>query len=220
MAPFEHIDLVNNPEPRCPCILLLDTSGSMAGEPIEALNAGLLLFQQDLQKDHLAGQRCEIAIVSFGDGGVQVLQDFVTASQLQAPRMKASGMTPMGEAITVGLDMLAQRKQVYKQMGIAYYRPWLFMITDGEPTDAWQSAASRIQQESRDQKVAFFVVGIQNANMEKLAQIAPPDRRPMHLQGLRFADLFLWLSASQKRVSSSRINDPVPLPSPDGWAAV
>jgi hypothetical protein len=45
--PFEHPELVVNPEPRCACLLLLDTSGSMHGQPITELNAGLTAFKED-----------------------------------------------------------------------------------------------------------------------------------------------------------------------------
>ena len=75
-----------NPDPRCACVLLLDTSGSMNGAPIEALNAGLQAFQSDIQEDALAKRRVEIAIVTFG-GVVQTVQDFVSASGFSAPAL-------------------------------------------------------------------------------------------------------------------------------------
>src|SRR5687768_17632294 len=94
-----------NADPRCACVLLLDTSGSMGGEPVAALNAGLQMFQQELQGDTLASRRVEIAIVTFGSGGVQTAQDFVTAGHFSAPHLQAGGDTPMGAAIHLGLDM-------------------------------------------------------------------------------------------------------------------
>ena len=57
--PFAPPDLVTNPEPRCPCLLLLDTSGSMNGKPIEQLNAGLRTFKEELTSDAMAMQRVE-----------------------------------------------------------------------------------------------------------------------------------------------------------------
>src|SRR5438046_7942748 len=74
------LEFADNPEPRCPCVLLLDTSRSMAGPRIEALNEGLQVFRQELLKDLLARQRVEIAIVTFGGTPeeVRVVQNFVT----------------------------------------------------------------------------------------------------------------------------------------------
>jgi len=64
--PFDHPELVANPEPRCACLLLLDTSGSMHGQPISELNAGLAAFKEELMADAMAVQRVEVGVISFG----------------------------------------------------------------------------------------------------------------------------------------------------------
>jgi uncharacterized protein YegL len=64
--PFEAARYADNPDPRCPCVLVLDRSGSMAGRPIDELNAGLQQFRSELLGDQLAARRVEIAVVSFG----------------------------------------------------------------------------------------------------------------------------------------------------------
>lgn len=216
-----HLDLVqfddSNPEARCPCILLLDTSGSMSGAPINELNAGLETFAQELQRDDLAAMRVEVEVITFGNG-THTEQGFVSAHQFAAPRLRAGGNTPMGEALNLALDQLRQRKDVYKQHGIPYYRPWLFLITDGAPTDEWRSAAQRVQQEEREKGVAFFAVGVQKADMKVLAQIT--NRQPLRLQGLNFRDMFLWLSQSLTTVSHSLVGEQVPLSSPAGWSVI
>jgi len=218
MSYLDETEFVDNPEPRCPCVLLLDTSASMNGQPIDALNQGLRIFQTDLLQDDLARRRVEVAIITFGNGGVQVVQPFVTANQFEAPTLTANSNTPMGAAINLALDMLHARKVLYQENSIPYYRPWVFMITDGTPTDSWQQAAQRIRSEEQSKALAFFAVGIANANMEILAQIAL--RRPLKLQGLKFSELFHWLSASQKRVSASQVGEMTALPAPDDWAMV
>lgn len=63
---FATSDFASNPEPRCPCILLLDVSGSMSGRPINELNAGLVTFRDELLADSLALKRVELGIVTFG----------------------------------------------------------------------------------------------------------------------------------------------------------
>jgi uncharacterized protein YegL len=214
---LDDIEFVTNPDPRCPCILLLDTSGSMDGRPIDELNRGLQAFQVDLAQDALAQRRVEVAVVTFGNG-VQMKQEFVTADQFQAPTLMAGGDTPMGQGIELAITMLRNRKDQYKANGIAYYRPWIFMITDGAPTDQWQAAAQSIHGEEDAGSLAFFAVGVQGANMQILSQIAV--RPPMMLQGLQFVNLFLWLSRSQQRVSAGRIGEQTPLPPVTGWASL
>lgn len=207
----------SNPEARCPCVLVLDVSGSMHGEPLQQLNDGLLTFEKALKEDSLASMRVEVAIITFGNG-VRVEQDFVTANQFEAPNLIASGLTPMGEAINLALDMIRERKDTYKQNGVAYYRPWVFLITDGVPTDEWQVAAQRVQQAETGKSVAFFAVGVQGADMETLGQITT--RQPVTLKGLNFQEMFVWLSQSLTSVSHSQVGDQVPLNSPSGWATV
>ena len=105
----EAVEFAENQEPRCPCILLLDTSGSMQGAAIAALNEGLRAFQQDLANDSLASLRVEIAVVTF-DSSVAVAQDWVTADRFRPPTLPARGATHMGGAIHKALDMLGDRK--------------------------------------------------------------------------------------------------------------
>ena len=214
------VEFAENPEPRCPCVLLLDTSGSMQGAPIAALNEGLRIFKNDLSKDPVASRRVEVAVVSF-DSAVTVVQDFVTADQFQPPTLTAQGVTYMGEAIQKALDLVQARKEQYKASGIAYYRPWVFMITDGEPQgepeDVVERAAQRVKADEAMKHVAFFAVGVENANLERLSTIAV--KAPLKLTGLRFSELFVWLSASMHAVSKSKVSDQVALP-PPGWANV
>jgi uncharacterized protein YegL len=210
-------EFVQNPENRCPVILLLDTSGSMIGEAMNALNQGVNLFKENIQADTKASLSVEVALITFGP--VKLVQDFVTIDQFTPPTLVADGVTPMGEAIEYALDLLTTRKTVYQENGIQYYRPWIFMITDGAPTDPWQDAAARIHQGEADRKFCFFSVAVEGADLKTLSQIAPSDRPPVLLNGLDFQSLFVWLSKSMKRVSSGKVGEAVELP-PVGWGQV
>lgn len=216
----EVVEFAENPEPRCPCVLLLDTSGSMQGMPIEALNQGLLSFKDELTKSSLASRRVEVAIITF-DSNVNVVQDFVTADQFNPPILTAQGLTTMGSGINKALDIIQERKAQYRANGIAYYRPWVFMITDGEPQgemdDIVEQASRRLQADEANKRVAFFTVGVENANMERLNQIAV--RTPLKLKGLNFVEMFVWLSGSMSTVSQSKVDEQVALP-PIGWNSV
>jgi uncharacterized protein YegL len=214
------VEFAENPEPRCACVLLLDTSGSMQGEAISALNTGLASFKQDLNKDPLASRRVEVAIVTF-DNEVKVVQDFVTADQFQPPTLTAQGQTHMGTAIIKALDLVQARKATYRQNGVAYYRPWIFLITDGEPQGEpehiIQQASQRLKTDESNKRVAFFAVGVENANLAMLGEIVV--RTPVKLAGLNFVEMFVWLSKSMEAVSHSRTNEQIALP-PPGWTSV
>jgi len=190
----------------------------MAGAKIDGLNEGLRILKEELMKDELASRRVELAVVTFGDDGVSIVQDFITAAGFNPPLLHSNGSTPMGRAIEEGLELLRLRKGSYRANGVAYYRPWIFLITDGQPTDSTAVAAARIQAEEAANGIAFFAVGVEGANIQSLAQLSVI-RPPVRLRGLSFRELFQWLSASQRQVSSSRVGEQVLLP-PVNWGTV
>lgn len=215
---FVDTKLADNPEPRCPCILLLDTSGSMNGEPIRQLNDALVLFKDELMADSMSIKRVEIAIITFGP--VRVVSDFLTPDEFQPTTLTASGDTPMGSAIREGIELLRNRKEHLRRNGIDLFRPWIFLITDGGPTDAWSDIPNIISEGEAKNSFSFFAIAVDNANMDTLRQMA--QREPITLKGHNFRPLFRWLSDSLKRVSSSNPGDKVSLPDyrPYGWAEV
>jgi uncharacterized protein YegL len=212
------VEFAENPEPRCPCVLLLDTSGSMQGAPLDAMLAGLEAFRFDLAVDPLAARRVEIAVVAF-DNRIRVVQDFVPPDRFDIPFLNAEGMTHVGAAIEKALDMVEERKARYRAYDVAYYRPWIFLVTDGEPQgeapEAVEKAIARLRDAENRKQVAFFAVGVENANMEALSRISV--RQPLRLKGLDFREMFVWLSRSMQSVAHSRPDETVKL-APTGWA--
>ena len=242
-VPFPDPEFVDNPEPRCPCVLLLDTSGSMNDvkvvsaslspvqkilndqiatrrvRPIDELNAGLVAFRTALLTDGLAVKRVELSLMSFGP--VKRITEFQAPDLFNPPTLSAEGDTPMGTAIEKAIEIVNDRKAAYRQNGISYYRPWIFLISDGEPTDQWERAAELVRRGEESKTFAFFAVGVEGANFDLLGRISV--RQPLKLTGLRFREMFMWLSSSLAYISRSSPGDDIELKnpvSPDGWASL
>lgn len=211
---FEITEFAENADQRCPVILLLDTSTSMVGKPIEQVNEGFRIFLEDVVKDSLAAKRVDVSVITFGP--VEKKIDFCNPSLVNFREFEANGLTPIGEALNLAMDTLEDRKKVLKENGIQYYRPWIFLITDGAPTDKWQDAAKRLKSEEDRGKFTFFAVGVKDACMETLDEISQ-NRPALKLDGLKFREFFLWLSRSSKKISHSRSGDKVAIEPPTTW---
>ncbi len=222
-TPFDSARFADNPEPRCPCVLVLDTSGSMSGDPIRQLNEGMQAFRDELLQDELAARRVEVAVVTFGP--VRIAAPFSTPDLFFPPKLNAGGDTPMGAAVTHALAMIEDQKALYRANGIAYFRPWVFLITDGAPTDRYEPAAMAAREGEAGKKFNFFAVGVRGADFARLGEFSAM-REPVALAGLKFREMFRWLSSSLKAVSHSqthsgaRPNEVLALPAPSGWTAV
>ena len=212
-------DLIDNPSPRCPVALVLDTSGSMDGAPMDALNAGAQLFIEEVKAHDLARWSVDLAVYTAG-GQAQCLQEFIGIEQIGgiAP-LHASGQTPLGTAVGMALNDLEARKQAYRDNGVPYYQPWLVIISDGSPTDSWQDAAQRARQLAEKRKLVSLPVGVDGADLRILSQFS--NKPAVALQGLKFAEFFQWLSASMARVSASTSSDAsVNLPGITDWGSI
>lgn len=203
-------------DPRVPCIVVCDTSSSMGGEPILQLNDGLKALFDDLTQDRLASRVVDLAIITFG-GEVQVAQEFRTVETSFAPTLEAAGCTPMGEAVNTALDMLELQKQHYDKACVPRRRGWIFLISDGAPTDDWFQAAARAISAQDSQSVQIMSIGVQEADLTMLSRFS---KDPAYsLQGLRFVELFKWLSKSMKAASRRPNVGLTNLPPTNGWSA-
>jgi uncharacterized protein YegL len=209
----------DNTNQRTPCVLLLDGSSSMQGAPIGQLYEGLRVFEAQLKQDPTTALRVQVLVLRVGGyDEVEVLTDWCDAIDFAAPVVRANGSTPLGAGIMLALEMVEAQKRAYDANGISSTRPWIMMISDGAPTDpGWKDAAARARTAEQNKKCVVFPIGTEGADLAALGMFSnKPTRR---LQGLNFADLFVWLSRSMSVVSGSTPGTAVQLPAAE-WAAV
>ena len=218
-SPLTELDLIENPESRLACVVLVDTSYSMSGEPIAEVNTGIRRLNQELAKDDLTLSRAEISIIAFNNT-YSVVQHFGDEIDYENSELMASGGTRMAAPLQEALNMLERRKQQYRQHGIPYYRPIVMLLTDGKPEhdtpQELEAVADRIKAAQRENHLTFFAIGTATADMDTLNSLSTsPARR---LEGTRFVELFQWLSNSITAISQSTINERIQLPSTDPWS--
>lgn len=232
---FREDDLINNPSARIPICLCLDVSPSMSGEirygaaagtvgrPIDELNTGVAAFFEALRDDPVAHRAADVGIVTYSDRQ-ETLRPFGTIGADPAPRIDLHGSgTHIRAAVSHCVDLLEQRKQLYRSAGVEYYQPWLVLMTDGRPTGYHPAdAGSRTSALVNDRKLTVFPIGIgTGADLQALREFSPKTP-PLTLRDLRFQDFFEWLSSSISCVSRSQVggNVSLDLDGLKGWAEV
>ena len=128
METIDNIALQDNTSQRLPCVLVLDGSGSMEGNPISELNQGLKTLEEELKKDDTASQRVQLLVIRLGDDDkATILTDWTDAIDFKAPSLEAYGRTPLGKAMQLALEKIEEQKVNYKSNQIPYNRPWIFI---------------------------------------------------------------------------------------------
>lgn len=213
------VALQANTDERTPVVLVLDSSGSMEGDRIKALNDGLVELEKAMKKDPTTSTRGRVLVIQFGGHGEVSLGNWQDAIDFSAPKLEANGTTPTGGAIMAALEAIEAQKSELKSSGVAYKRPILMLMSDGEPTDDWVEAAEACKAAEAANKVTVFTIGIgEEANLEILGQFS--NKGALKINGLQFKELFVWLSASIKAVSQTKKGESAQLNPVDSWASV
>ena len=225
---MSEIDYSENPNQRTPCVLVLDASYSMSQETssgntrMDDLNMGVEELEKSLKNDDVALSRVQLAIVSVGgmSEDADIMMDWTDVVNFSSFPIKPGGWTPLGKGLNIALDLVEEGKNELKAAGISYTRPWIIVISDGEPTDEaeWNKAIINCQKAEEDKKVEIFSIGVEDADMDKLGQISM--KPALKLKGVNFKELFIWLSSSLSAASRSRPGEKVELPSTDPWRDV
>ena len=178
---------------RLPVYLLLDTSGSMHGEPIEAVKNGVQVLVSTLRQDPYALETAYLSIITFDSKAKQV-SPLTELSMFQTPTLTANGTTVLGEA----LSLLSKRvdaevtKTTSEQKGD--WKPIVFIMTDGAPTDDWKKGLLEFKQRKFGMVVACAAG--QNTNTDILKQITETVVQLDTADSGTIKAFFRWVSAS------------------------
>lgn len=207
-----------NMEMKCLCVLVLDVSGSMRGEKLNALNDGVRDFFTQIQTgdgvaENLIDQ-LEIAIIQY-DEAVKILRDPKLLEENETPPTleERGSTTETVVAMEEAIKLVEDRKAFYKETGQKYYRPWIVLMTDGEPYGERATQADidnisdRVKRESDAKKYMMMGIGVGEANMQLLAKMCAGKALP--LAGTKFGEFFQWLSNSLSVVSNSKEGEKV-----------
>ncbi len=184
---------------RLPVYLVLDTSGSMSGEPIEAVRQGVKALVSDLRGDPLALEGAYLSLISFNSEPAQLVP-LTELLSFQEPTLGAGGSTALGKALDLTLSCIAREvvKSSPDQKGD--YKPLVFLMTDGQPTDEWEPAAERMK--ASKVNVIACAAG-PGASLDALKRITENVVILSSLQPNDMKAFFRWVSSSIKAVSQA-----------------
>ncbi len=190
---------------RLPIYLLLDASGSMSGAPIEAVNRGVEIFKQEVQSDPFASETVHVGIVVFNSSAQMITNGLVPIDQLDVPNLDAGGLTALGSAFRVLKDSLDRdlKKSIPGEKK-GDWKPLVFILTDGMPTDDWEGPRSEILQRQANKVLNMVTVGCgPDLDDENLKKISVGATFRMDNSDESFKAFFKWVSQSVAFVSKS-----------------
>ena len=193
--------IVNANEPHMACLFLVDTSGSMYGDPINELNVGLNKFKADVCEDPTTREVLDVAVVAF-NSTVQVIQEFKPIEYMEPVNLTANGGTSMGAALRQGIQMIDERYRFYRRSGSEPYCPWIIMITDGVPTDSVEGLETEIERLDNEDKMRLWSLAVSGADTRFLNQLGH-HKRVLVLKDLDFTKFFDWVTKSMRSISVS-----------------
>jgi len=186
---------------RLPIYLLLDCSESMAGEPWKAVKTGLAKMIQELQSDPMALETAALSIITFSNSARQDIP-LTDIPRLSLPRLKMGSGTALGAALRLWLDAMQREVKQTTAEQKGDYKPVTFVLTDGEPTDAWGPVADNVRQSVLGKKANVIAVGCgDDAALGELRRLTDT---VIHLHAqteVSFGDFFKWVSASVSTAS-------------------
>jgi uncharacterized protein YegL len=191
---------------KLPVYLVLDTSGSMTGEPIEAVKNGLYTLLNALRSDPHALETAYLSVITFDSDARQVVP-LTDLASFQEPVLTAQGTTSLGEALTLLSDCIDREVQKSSPEQKGDWKPLVFFMTDGQPTDNWQNGIANFKSKKTGMVVACAAGS--GADTSVLKQITENVVTLDTADKSTIAAYFKWVSSSittsSKKVENSGV---------------
>jgi uncharacterized protein YegL len=191
---------------RLPVYLVLDTSGSMTGEPIEAVKNGLSTLLTALRSDPHALETAYLSVITFDSDAKQIVP-LTDLASFQEPSLTAQGTTSLGEALTLLANCIEREVQKSSPEQKGDWKPLVFFMTDGQPTDDWQNGISNFK--SRQTGIVVACAAGSGSDTSVLKQITDNVVALDTADKSSIAAYFKWVSSSittsSKKVESAGV---------------
>ncbi len=178
---------------RLPVYLLLDTSGSMYGEPIEAVKNGVQVLVSTLRQDPYALETAYLSIITFNSRAQQVAP-LTELAAFQQPELTAGGGTALGEALSLVAQRAEQEVTKTTMEKKGDWKPLVFIMTDGVPTDDVNKGITDFKKQKWGMVVACAAGA--GANVEGLRKITENVVTLDTATSDTIKAFFKWVSAS------------------------